>query len=246
MIFMRALILAAGLGKRMQPLTNEIPKAMVLLKGKPLLEHVLENCKKAEIDECILVVGHLKEKIIGYFGYVFEGIKLRYVEQKEMNGTAKAIEFGKEFFGGKEERFFGKTGEDFLVLSADVIVPEKCLKELTAKKGFDVVMLAREENHPEKYGVIEIDEKRNAVLGLDEKPAKPKSNLVNAGVYKFSKRIFDAIAKTGKNPLRGEFEITDSIKILLGEGAKVGFVLCKERILDIGSLEDLEKANNNA
>ncbi|PIU21861.1 MAG: hypothetical protein COT15_00095 [Candidatus Diapherotrites archaeon CG08_land_8_20_14_0_20_34_12] len=240
---MRALILAAGLGKRMRPLTNEMPKAMVLLKGKPLLEHVLQNCKKAGIEECVLVVGHLKEKIIEYFSKEFEGMKLQYVEQKEMNGTAKAIDLGKEFFGGKDERFFGKTGEDFLVLSADVIVPEKYLQQLIAKKGFDAVMLAREENHPEKYGVIEIDAKQNAVLGLEEKPEKPKSNLVNAGIYKFNKKIFSAIAKTGKNPLRGEFEITDSIKILLKENAKVGFVLCKERIWDIGSLEELEKAN---
>lgn len=246
---MKALILAAGLGKRMRPLTNNVPKALVELKGKPLLEHVLERCKKTGIEECVIVVGYLKEKIIEYFGKEFEGIKLRYVEQKEMNGTAKAIELGKEFFGGKEKGFFDEGNEkifneDFIVMSADVIVPEKCLKELVAKKGFDAVLLVREEEFPEKYGVVEIDEKKKIVLSLEEKPVKPKSNLVNAGVYKFSKRIFDAIAKTEKNPLRGEFEITDSIKILLNEKAMIGFVLCREKILDIGSLKDLRNANN--
>jgi len=232
----KALILAAGLGKRMRPLTNEMPKAMALLKGKPLLEHVLAALKNSGIEEAVIVVGHLKEKIIEKFGNEFEGTKLKYVEQKEMNGTAKAIGLGKEFFG--------KLDEDFIVLSADVIVPEKCLKELIEKNGFDVVILAREEEHPEKFGVLEIDKKKNLVFGLEEKPATPKSNLVNAGVYKFSAKIFDVIEKTGKNALRNEFEITDSIKILLKERRKVGFVLCKEKILDIGSLEELENANN--
>ncbi len=212
-----------------------MPKAMVLLKNKPLLEHVLEGCEKAGIEECVLVVGYLKEKIVERFGSEFKGMKLQYVEQKEANGTAKAIQLSENFFD-----------DDFIVCSADVIVPEKCLEELIAKKKFDAVLLVREEKNPERFGVVEIDEKRNAVLGLEEKPEKPKSNLVNAGVYKFNEKIFDTIEKTEKNGLRNEYEITDSIKILLKEKKKIGFVKCEEKILDIGSLEDLEKANKNA
>lgn len=226
---MKALILAAGLGKRMRPITLETPKALVELKGKSLLEHVLENCRGVGIDECVLVVGYLKEKIIERFGEEFKGMKLQYVVQEEVSGTAKAVELGKSFFG-----------EEFLVLSADVIVPEECLQEVVGLKGFDAVLLVREEEFPERYGVVEIEGER--VVGLEEKPVKAKSNLVNSGVYKFSEKIFEVISRTEVNSERGEFEITDSIKILLEEGS-VGFVKCEGKVLDIGSLDDLEKAN---
>lgn len=244
---MKALILAAGLGKRMRPLTLETPKALVELKGKALLQHVLEKCRGVGVKECVIVVGYLKEKIIERFGKEFEGMRLQYVVQEEVNGTAKGVETGKEFLSGEglnEKEFLKETGlvgGEFLVMSADVIVPEECLKGLVGEEGFDAVLLVREEEFPERYGVVEVEGER--VVGLEEKPEKTKSNLVNAGVYKFSERIFEMIARTEKNAMREEYEITDSIKLLLEDGWKVGFVKCEGEVLDIGSLKDLERAN---
>jgi len=225
---MKAVILAAGLGKRMRPLTNKKPKALVRLRGKPLLEHVLESFKRAGIEEAFLVVGFGADKIMKRFGGNFNGMKLSYVEQKIAMGTAHAVLQAKGKFKGK-----------FLVGSTDVIVPPLLWKKLALEKGFDAVVALREEKEPERFGVALVSGKKlNCIV---EKPKEGiGSNLVNTGCYAFSQKIFPALEAV-KISERGEFELTDAINALAAKG-KAGFVLHRGKCLDIGTIVELRKA----
>lgn len=225
---MKAVILAAGLGKRMRPLTDKKPKALVRLGGKPLLEHVLESLKKAGIEETLLVVGFGADKIMKRFGKNFNGMKLSYVEQKIAMGTAHAVLQAK-----------GRVKGRFLVGHADVIVLPSLWKSLAAAKGFDAVVALRLDPKPERYGVALVSGKK--LVQIVEKPsAKLESNLVNAAAYLFSQKVFPALEET-KVSERGEFELTDSINALAAKG-KAGFVLYKGKCIDIGTVEELREA----
>jgi len=225
---MKAVILAAGLGKRMRPLTKDKPKALVELKGKPLLEHVLESLKKAGVKEALIVIGFKGSSIRKRFGKQFGGMKLSYVVQRVPMGTAHAVLKAK-----------GRVEGRFLVGSADVIVSPSLWKKLAGKKGFDAVVAVRPERNVQSFGVALVKGQR--LLQLVEKPRKKlESGLVNAGAYSFSQRIFPALEATRVSS-RGEFELTDSINALASKG-KAGFVLYKGKCLDIGTKEDLKRA----
>jgi len=226
---MKAVILAAGQGVRMLPLTEEKPKVMVELKRKPILQWVLERAKQAGIKEALIVVCFKKEKIMDFFGEEFEGVKIEYAEQEEPLGTANAIESVEE-----------SAGKEFLSLNGDVVPEKELLKKLIAKKGFDAVIVARKTGEPWKYGCLEIE--RDKVKSIVEKPEKGKepSDWINAGIYKFNKKIFPAIRKTQLSE-RNEFEITESLLHLVKEG-KVGCIKWKKEIIDIGNIEDLKRA----
>jgi len=225
---MKAVVMAAGLGKRMKPLTKNIPKALVKLRGKPLLQHVLESMEKGGIEEALLVIGFGGEKVRKRFGTKFGGVKLSYVEQAIPMGTAHAVLQAK-----------GKVRGKFLVASGDVVFGRDVWKKLWGKKGFDAVVALREEKEPERFGVAIA--KGKSLTQIVEKPGKSLgSNLVNAGAYCFSQKVFPALEKT-KISARGEFELTDTINAIAAAG-KAGFVLYRGKCLDIGTLEEFKKA----
>ncbi len=231
---MQAVVLAAGKGVRLKPLTDKIPKAMVKIGSKPLLEIILENLQKAGIKEILLVVGYKKEVIENYFKKEFNGMKITYFVQERQLGTANAIGIVQE-----------KAQESFLVVNGDVIVDATTLKEIAQVdefETFDALLLAREVKDPWRYGCLLVQGEK--IIGIIEKPSpgKEPSNLVNAGVYRFNQTIFDAIKKTPQS-VRGEFEIIDSIKILIEKGKSVVYKKISGKVLDIGNTADLEKAN---
>ncbi|MBN2067792.1 MAG: NTP transferase domain-containing protein [Candidatus Diapherotrites archaeon] len=223
---MKAVVLAAGQGVRMLPLTKEKPKALVELKGKPLLQHVLESLEKAGVKKAIIVVGFKGELVRAHFGKAFKGMKLRYVEQRIPMGTAHAVLQAK-----------GKTGKRFLVAYCDVIVNSGLWKKLM-KEDKEAVVALREEAHPERFGVALVEGK--LLRQIVEKPKKKmKSNLVNLGACLFSNSLFPVLEKT-KMSKRGEFELTDSINALAAKD-KVGFAVYRGKCLDIGTIKDLRK-----
>lgn len=227
---MKAVVLAAGIGKRMKSLTRDRPKALIELNGKPLLEHVLLSLEKAGVKEAVVVIGFKGQAIKKRFGNRFGAMKLSYVVQRIQMGTAHAL---------LQSEKKAKAWRRFLVGSADVIVLPGLWKSLAAKKGFDAIVALREEKHPEMFGVSLVSGKK--LMQIVEKPRKKiESNLVNAGAYAFSKKIFPALKAT-KVSSRGEFELTDTINVLASKG-RAGFVLYKGKCLDIGSLQDLRKA----
>jgi UDP-N-acetylglucosamine diphosphorylase/glucosamine-1-phosphate N-acetyltransferase len=195
---MKCVILAAGEGKRMHPLTYTRPKVMLPIAGKPILEWNLLNARAAGLKEFVFIVSYKSEMVREYFG---DGkpwnVKINYVNQGKALGTAHAI--------GTVEPFV----KDFVVLCGDTIFGIKDIKQLI-KSGTKIGLIKVE--NPLEYGIVELKGKQ--VLKIHEKMDTPSSNIINAGVYHFNKHIFDYIRKTEKSP-RGEYEITDSINMLV-------------------------------
>jgi UDP-N-acetylglucosamine diphosphorylase/glucosamine-1-phosphate N-acetyltransferase len=200
---MQAIILAAGEGSRMRPLSYTRPKVMLPLAGRPIMEHLVIAAIAAGIKEFILVVGYYDHLIRDYFGDGSKWqVKIGYVTQKRQLGTADAI-------GKASERIRG----DFLVLNGDVLVSLSDIQALIKASGNVMSVCHREECSG--LGVIEVDGQR--VTAIHEKCALPPSNLANAGLYRFTPEIMDLIETTEKSP-RGEYEITDTLLALIGSG----------------------------
>lgn len=229
---MKAVILAAGEGKRMGPLTQTQPKAMLPIANKPILEHVLLSAYNSGIREYIFVVGYHSEKIKEYFGDGSKfGVRMEYLSQEKQLGTAHAI--------GKVQ---GKVKERFLILNGDIIVEAGSIKKLIASQEEGVIAafrLGRNYQKPKDFGIIEVNNER--VSRVLEKPTNPPSDLANAGLYVFGSSIFDAIHSTPISP-RGEYEITDSIQLLINKGKRIGYVVL-DSWLDIGYPWNLLDAN---
>lgn len=217
---MKTMILAAGKGTRLEPITTGVQKVMLPLGPKPILYHLITELKGAGIKEITLLVGHLEEQIKEYFG---DGsnfdVKIDYITQKERLGTAHAI--GQADFK-----------EDFLVLNGDALVSQEVIKDIiSAHEGAATLALRKVEN-PQAYGIVE--QSGGKVTKINEKPKEVTSDLANIGIYAFSPAIFDAIKKTKKSK-RGEYEITSSIELLIKSGEAVKGVEVGGTWLDIGN-----------
>jgi UDP-N-acetylglucosamine diphosphorylase / glucose-1-phosphate thymidylyltransferase / UDP-N-acetylgalactosamine diphosphorylase / glucosamine-1-phosphate N-acetyltransferase / galactosamine-1-phosphate N-acetyltransferase len=206
----KCVILAAGEGKRMHPLTYTRPKVMLPIANKPLLERNLINAINAGLKEFIFIVSYKSEMVRNYFG---DGekykVKIEYLNQGKPKGTAHAI--------GLVEKF----ADDFIVLCGDTIFGGEDIKNLVKKKNS--IGLFKVEN-PKEYGIVEI--KNDKVIKIYEKINKPFTDVINAGIYHFDKKVFDFIKKTVKSP-RGEYEITDTIN-MMAEKFDVSSVMLKE------------------
>ncbi len=202
---MKAVILAAGEGKRLRPLTHTTPKCMLPIAGKPILLHMLLTLKELGITEAIIIVKHLKEKIISYFKDKDLGIKLTFIEQGEEYGTGAALLYAKEHIQ-----------EPFLMLAGDTILDSSIVKAVIASHKKGITLAVKKVEHPHLYGVVELDS-NNRVSKLEEKPIHPKTDLANLSVYMFDPDIFSKLEQI-KSSSRGEYEITDA---LLGAQAVV-------------------------
>lgn len=198
---MQAIILAAGKGIRMLPLTETRPKPMLRVANKPILEHNLEQLVDL-VDEVILVIGYRGEKIREYFGDEFKNLKIKYVEQKEQKGTGHALKVASS-----------EIKNDFIVLAGDDLYFKEDIKQVLKKVP---CMLVKEHRNPRDFGVVEI--KNNKIVNLEEKPEEVKSNLVNTSLYHLNKEIFKYEIGLSE---RKEYELTDYIKKIL----PVDFVL---------------------
>ena len=222
---MKCIILAAGEGARMQPLTNDIPKPMLKVLDKPLLEHIL-NSLPDTMDEVILVVGYLREKIIDYFGDKFGKFRIQYVIQDTKLGTYRALELCRDSL---------MDNEKFLMMYADDIHDRESLKKCV-ESDF-CAMLVYESDDPRKFGVVETDSSA-FITNIEEKPENPKTNLVSTGAMLLDKNIFKFPARQHKN---GEYYLTDSVGQMIEAGYK--FKAIKSNFwLPIGYPEDLARA----
>lgn len=205
---MKCVILAAGEGNRMHPLTYTRPKVMLPIAGKPILEWNLLNARAAGLKEFIFVVSYKSEMVREYFGNGKPwNVKIIYVNQGKAMGTAHAI--------GTVAPFVN----DCIVLCGDTIFGVNDIKQI-AKKGTKIGLV--ETDNPTEYGIVELKGKR--VVNIYEKMEHPSSNIINAGIYHFNNRIFTFIKKTDKSP-RGEYEITDTINMLIKKETMEGVFL---------------------
>ncbi len=209
---MKCVILAAGEGNRMHPLTYTRPKVMLPIAGKPILEWNLLNARAAGLKEFIFIVSYKSEMVREYFGTGKPwNVKIRYVNQGKPMGTAHAI--------GTAEPFVTEC----IVLCGDTIFGVNDLKQII-KKGTRIGLV--KVDNAKEYGIVEL--KGAQVMRIHEKMEHPSSNIINAGIYHFNKKIFDYIRKTEKSP-RGEFEITDSINMLVNKESMEGVFLTEWR-----------------
>jgi UDP-N-acetylglucosamine diphosphorylase/glucosamine-1-phosphate N-acetyltransferase len=234
---MKAVLLAAGEGIRLQPITATRPKHLIKVGGKPILQFCLEAVRRAGIDEAIIVTHYKGDAIHSYFGEGEKlGLKLSYVEQKAILGTGNAAEVAEPYLDG-----------DFVLIYGDLLFGQDTVKTVLSqfKKGKTAaVMGVIPVDKPENFGIIEQDAE-GKVKRIVEKPAagKASSNLANAGVYAFSKEVFDKIKQT-KASIRGEWELTDAITMLAQEGKTVlSAQLNKDDWFDVGRPWDLLDAN---
>ena len=210
---MKAIILTAGEGTRMRPLTVTKPKTMLQVGGKPILQYNVESLRDAGINEITMVVGYREEVIKDHFKDGSDhGVNINYVTQEERLGTAHAIGSTKNLVDGK-----------FIILNGDIIVDPELIEDLiqkyTSENARSILVLA-EVDDPSSFGVVEID--GDKITKIVEKPApgEAPSNLINAGIYIFDDHIFNAIELTEKSQ-RGEYEITDSLQIQMNDGERV-------------------------
>jgi UDP-N-acetylglucosamine diphosphorylase/glucosamine-1-phosphate N-acetyltransferase len=204
----KAVILAAGEGSRMRPLTYTRPKVMLPIAGKPILEHLIVEMRQAGIKEFILVVGYHDELIRDYFT---DGSKLnvaiQYSNQRKQLGTADAVRMVRGFIEGR-----------FLVANGDIIIERQDILKLVEHSGnvMSVIELA------DVTGLGVVETKDGMVTRIHEKTANPPGHLANAGLYSFTPDILDAIDNTPKSA-RGEYELTDSIQLLIDSGKAVEY-----------------------
>jgi len=232
---LKAIILTAGEGTRMRPLTLTKPKTMLPVAGKPIIQYNIEALRDSGVTDILLIVNYKETMVKDYFkdGKDF-GVKISYKTQKELVGTANAIEYGKDF-----------VDDTFIVLNGDIILDSDLIKSILNEYlsyNVDTLMVLKEVNNPSHFGVVEIES--NLVKNIVEKPSlkEAPSNLVNTGVYIFNRSIFDKIGKTTLSE-RGEYEITDSLLMQIKEGQVVrGFKTDKEWI-DVGRPWELIEIN---
>jgi len=236
---MKCVILAAGEGSRLFPITENRPKPMLTIGGIPIIDRVIECLRKNKIKELIIIIGYKKDIIQDYLkdGSSF-GINIQYVVQPNFLGTANALNLAKDHF----------EGDDFLEIYGDLFIRPKTIAKVLEeyhRTGEFVVGMTSVKN-PENYGLVKT--KGHYITQIDEKPkGNTKSdNKINAGIYVFKNKIFDAIKSTKKSG-RGEFEITDSINQLIENGEKIRTVLLNnEEWMDIGNPWDLLEANKRS
>lgn len=220
---MKAIILAAGEGIRMRPLTLIKPKPLVMVAGKTLLHHVVEAFPET-ITELILVIGYLGKQIKQHCGDEFLRRKITYITQEKKEGTFRALELCKPHL---------IPNESFCVLYADDLVDKKTIEDCIAHK-FSIAV--QETEKPERFGVVSLNED-GSILEIVEKPEKPTSNLIITSVSVLAPEIFNYTPLPHKN---GEFYLSSAISGLAKEH-KVMAVQANFW-LPIGTPKDLKRA----
>jgi len=223
---MECVVLAAGEGKRMRPLTAKRPKVMLPLANRPMMEHLILAARDSGITDFILVVGYGEREIRKHFGDGSGlGINVMYAPQRHQNGTADAVRSVRDLVTGP----FLLMNGDMILKSADIAAFCKCKTPCMAISTTD---------HPGDYGVVLVEDGR--ITSLEEKSKQPKSNLINAGAYLFLTDIFDRIDQVIPST-RGELELTDALAGLITERKLGSYPL--SYWMDVGHPWDMLDAN---
>lgn len=236
---MKALILAAGRGSRLNEFTKDKSKSMISLFHKPLIEYNLEHAHEARVKEIIIVVGYKKEEIIKHVGEDFRGIKVTYVEQKQQRGLVHAIESAKEVIG--ESDFFLMLGDEVLV-NADIRGMIKKFRKEDHYTLCGTVQEIEKSSIGKTYSVMGDEHER--IYRLIEKPRFPINNIKGTGHCIMKNDLLNYIPRTPINMIRGERELVDLIQLAIDEGKKVGIYELSKEYVNVNSQEDLRLAED--
>jgi len=229
----KAVILAAGEGTRLRPLTNDTPKALVEVAGTPLIEHVFDELLDLQVDEFVVVVGYRKEKIMERFDDEYRGVPITYAHQRDQLGLAHALLRAEPYI---DDDFILMLGDNvFEANLADVVNRQQ---EARADAAFLVEEVPQSEAG--RYGVCDTN-KYGEITAVVEKPADPPSNLVMTGFYTFTPAIFHACHLVQPSD-RGEYELPAAIDLLIQSGRTIDAIRLDGWRIDVGYPEDREEA----
>lgn len=231
MIHIKAVIIAGGKGTRLRPLTYKIPKAMIPIDGKTVLEHQINLLKKIKIKNIILCTGYKHELIEKYFGNGSKfGVKIDYFVEKKLLGTGGAIKNAEKLIH-----------DSFIVLYGDIIFDMnlKKLVEFHKKRNALVTIVLHESDHPYDSDLIEVDN-NNKIIKLIGKPSRNKplpTTLTKTSIYILEPKVFSFIPK-----IKNSFD-NDILPNLIQTGKVYGFIT-SEYIRDIGTFNRLDDAKD--
>jgi glucose-1-phosphate thymidylyltransferase len=201
-----AVVLAAGEGTRLRPLTRNRPKPMLPAANRPILEHVLDALVDAGIERIVLVVGYRRERVQEHFGPTYRDVPLGYVGQEKQLGSGHALLQAR-----------GAVDGPLLVVNGDRVIEGQCVRDVVDAYRADTAraaMAVLERRNIRQYGAVTLQGRD--IAELVEKPESDDYRLINAGIYAFDPSIFDAIERTDRDA--GELALTDTISRLLGTG----------------------------
>ena len=221
---MQCIILAAGKGTRLRPLTENTPKPLVEVNNKALLDHIVEALPSA-IDELIIVTGYLGEQIREHCGDEFHGRKVTYLHQEEQNGTAKALWLCKDLIKGR-----------FLFMFADDIHGKN---DLARAVSYSRSMLVSQVDNPEKFGIV-VRRPDGTISQMIEKPEHAPSNCASTGAMVLDKSIFE-YEPLESETIKGEFYLTEVIERYSKDFPIA--VVEQNTWIPIANLDDVERAN---
>ena len=231
----KAVVLAAGRGTRMRELTVDLPKPMIEVRGKPVLQYIVEGLRDAGVFRFVIIVGYHAETIRNFFG---DGrrhnVDIEYVTQTLQDGTGRVVALARDFTGGSP---FILSYGDILISPENyrrvVDLPNDCEAIVTVTRGEDV----------SKGGAVFVNERMELVdLREKPKPGEPTSSWYNAGLYAFRPSIFEFIATLKPSP-RGEYELTDAVRDLAHSGKKIQALELAGEWADVRDPEVLAKLN---
>jgi dTDP-glucose pyrophosphorylase len=232
----KAVILAAGRGTRMRELTNDVPKPMIGVRGKPVLQHIVQGLRDAGVRKFLIIVGYHAEAVRDFFGNGrSHNIAIEYATQTVQDGTGRVVNLARDFTDASP---FVLSYGDILISPANykhvVGLPDDVEAVITVTRGEDV----------SKGGAVLVNEQMELVdLREKPKPGEPTSPWYNAGLYAFRPSIFEFIEKLKPSP-RGEYELTDAIRDLAHSGKKVQAVELTGEWADVRDPEVLARLNN--
>ena len=236
---MKAVLLAAGKGTRMGALTSDLPKPMLPVQGRPILEHILEGLRDAGIHEACLITGWRAEVIEGHFGDGSRiGMRLAYARQEVQDGTGKAPELAREFVGT----------DDFLLTYGDILVRPRTYQDMVDRwrAGQFEALVTVTEGQDVTQGGLNFFDDAFCLTRLVEKPSPAQLETLraegwlrpgqpvwyNAGIYIFQPGLFDFTARLQRSP-RGEYELTDALIAMVDAGLRVAGLRIEGRWVDV-------------
>jgi glucose-1-phosphate thymidylyltransferase len=230
---MQAVVLAAGKGTRLRPLTDDKPKVLVEVNGTPLIEDVFDNLIDSGATELIVVVGYKAEQIIDCYGDEYRDVPITYTHQREQLGLAHAILQAEPHVDG-----------DFMLMLGDNVFRGNLgdVASRQQEERADAAFLVEEVPYEEasRYGVLDTNE-YGEVVEVVEKPDDPPSNLVMTGFYTFTPAIFHACHLVQPSD-RGEYELPDAIDLLIQSGRTIDAIRLDGWRIDVGYPEDRDRA----
>jgi len=231
----KAVLLAAGRGTRMRELTTDLPKPMIEVRSKPILQHMVEGLREADVRQFLIIVGYRADAVQNFFGDGSRyNIEIQYATQVVQDGTGRVVDLARNFAG--DSPFVLNYG-DILVDPANyerlLDLPDDVEAIISVKRGEDV----------SKGGAVFVNDQMELVdLREKPEPGEPTSPWYNAGLYAFRPSIFDFTAKLKPSP-RSEYELTDAVRDLARSGKKVQALELAGAWADVRDPEILAKLN---